>query len=93
MFPKDKFQIKKGVYKTRVRVQGKEYKAITNYGSQPTFNEDSIVLESHIKGFDRDIYGEEITVVFDDYIRDIVRFYDTGNLVKQLKKDMECLDD
>lgn len=93
LFPKDKFQIKKGVYKTRVRVQGKEYKAITNYGSQPTFNEDSIVLESHIKGFDRDIYGEEIIVVFDDYIRDIVRFYDTGNLVKQLKKDMECLDD
>ena len=69
------------------------HEAITNYGSQPTFNEDSIVLESHIKGFDRDIYGEEITVVFDDYIRDIVRFYDTGNLVKQLKKDMECLDD
>lgn len=93
LFPKDKFQIKKGVYKTRVRVQGKEYKAITNYGSQPTFNEDSIVLESHIKGFDRDIYGEEITVIFDDYIRDIVRFYDTDNLVKQLKKDMECLDD
>lgn len=92
-FPEDKFRIKNGVYKTRVIVDGKEYKAITNYGAQPTFGENTVVSESYIKDFDDDIYGKEITIIFDDYIRDIFKFYDIENLKSQLKKDMELLND
>lgn len=87
----DKYRIKRGVYKTRVIVDGKEFKAITNYGTQPTFNADSLVVESHLKGFSSDLYGKEIIVIFDDYIRDIVKFYDIADLKKQLEKDMEVL--
>ncbi len=89
----DKYKIKRGVYKTRVIVDGKEYKAITNYGTQPTFNADSLVVESHLKDFSADIYGKEMIVIFDDYIRDIVKFYDLLDLKKQLEKDMEVLND
>lgn len=91
--PSDKFRIGYGVYKTRVMAESKVYKAITNFGAQPTFSSDEVVVECHLKDFDGDLYGKEITVIFDDYIRDIVKFYDIDELKKQLTKDMEALND
>lgn len=89
----DKFRIKRGVYKTRVIVDGREYKAITNYGTQPTFNSYDTVIESHLKDFDEDIYGKTVIVIFDDYIRDISKFFSVDELKRQLEKDMEVLND
>ena len=72
-------------------VDGKSYVAITNFGTQPTFGSDKLVIESHLKDFDSDIYGFEILIIFEDYIRDIYMFSDIDDLKKQLKKDMETL--
>lgn len=91
--PREKFRIKSGVYKTRVIVDGHTYAAITNYGSQPTFNQFDVVVESHIKSFSRDVYGKVITVIFDGFIRDIVKFSDVEDLRLQLKKDLEAFED
>ena len=91
LLPNDKFRIKRGVYKPRVVVDGKSYAAITNFGTQPTFGSDKLVIESHLKDFDSDIYGFEILIIFEDYIRDIYMFSDIDDLKKQLKKDMETL--
>ena len=85
--PKDKFRIKSGVYKTHAIIDGIRYDAITNYGSRPTFGLDEVLTETYLKGYDGDLYGKVITIVFDDYIRDIVKFYDIEELKKQLEKD------
>lgn len=82
-----KFKIKDGVYKTLVVVDGKEYEGITNYGARPTFGLTSVTVETYLKNFDGNLYGKKITVKFLAYIRDIVKFSDKNELVKQLERD------
>ena len=84
---KHKFRIKCGVYKTHVFIDGVWYGAITNYGARPTFDLDFVLTETFIKDFSADLYGKVITVFFDDYIRDIEKFYDIDKLKEQLEKD------
>lgn len=85
--PKHKFRIKCGVYKTHVFLNDVRYEAITNYGSRPTFDLDFVLTETFIKNFSADLYGKTITVFFDDFIRDIEKFYDIEKLKEQLEKD------
>lgn len=85
--PRGKFRIKSGVYKTHAIIDGVRYDAITNYGARPTFGLEEVLTETYLKGFDGNLYGTTITIVFDDYIRDIVKFYDVCELKKQLEKD------
>ena len=85
--PRGKFRIKSGVYKTHAIINGVRYDAITNYGARPTFGLEEVLTETYLKGFDGNLYGKTITIVFDDYIRDIVKFYDVCELKKQLEKD------
>lgn len=84
---KGKFRIKDGVYKTLVSADGKEYEGITNYGARPTFGLTSVTVETYLKNFDGNLYGKKITVKFLAYIRDIMKFSDKNELVKQLEKD------
>lgn len=85
--PKGKFRIKSGVYKTHAIIDGIKYEAITNYGARPTFGLNEVLTETYLKGFDGNLYDKVITIVFDDYIRDIAKFYDIEELKKQLEKD------
>jgi riboflavin kinase/FMN adenylyltransferase len=41
-----------GVYVTRVKVNGRIFKAVTNLGNRPTFGEASFAVESHILDFE-----------------------------------------
>ncbi len=41
-----------GVYVTRLRVNGREFQAVTNAGNRPTFGEASFAVESHILDFE-----------------------------------------
>ncbi len=87
-YPKEKFPLKMGVYETRICVDGKEYKCITNFGARPTFNDDEITTESYLDGFDGDLYGRELKVEFVRYLRDIVKFSSVDELKERLTKDI-----
>ncbi len=87
-YPQGKFAIKKGVYETRVTIEGKEYRCITNYGSRPTFDNAEIVTETYLDGFSGDLYGKELTVSFVRYLRDIRKFEDKEALQTQLQEDI-----
>ncbi len=41
-----------GVYVTRLRMNGREFQAVTNVGNRPTFGEPSFAVESHILNFE-----------------------------------------
>jgi riboflavin kinase/FMN adenylyltransferase len=41
-----------GVYVTRLRMNGREFQAVTNVGNRPTFGEASFAVESHILNFE-----------------------------------------
>ena len=63
MPPSNKRLPKKGVYVSRVCVNGSFYRGVTNIGCKPTVKgEYPIGVETHIFDLNRDIYGETIEV-------------------------------
>ena len=90
-YPKGKFALKKGVYETRVCVDDKEYKGITNYGARPTFENESVWTETYLDGFNGDLYGRELKVQFVRFMREITKFSGAESLKAQLTKDIQAV--
>ncbi len=82
-------RLKQGVYSGIVNVNDKWYKCLINLGACPTFNQQTQTLEIHILGFCGDIYGKTLTVYFEQFIREIKKFSNYEDLVKQIEKDRE----
>lgn len=88
-YPKGKYPLKIGVYETRVCVDGRTYKGITNYGARPTFADETVVTETYLDGFTGDLYGKTLRVEFIRRLRGVVKFDSVDALQKQLMKDIE----
>jgi len=78
-----------GVYACRVEYMGQIYKGMCNIGYRPTVNYGDLTIEVHIFDFDKQIYGEEITIIFVDRMRDERKFDNLKELSNQLKLDQE----
>ncbi len=91
-YPEGKFPLKKGVYETRVSIDGKVYKGITNFGARPTFYDGSVCTETHVLHFDGDLYGKTVKVEFARYMRDITKFDGVEGLQAQLERDRREVD-
>ena len=86
---KDKFKLRSGVYKGRTTIDGKEYKTIINYGARPTFSLEEKLVEAHVIDYEGDLYDREITLVFDEFMREIKKFESKEQLIEQLKIDIK----
>lgn len=81
---------KRGVYSTVTLIGNKTYDSITNIGVKPTVERDIKPLaETHILDFSGDLYGKEIEVRFNKFIRDEKKFSSLDELKIQIKKDIE----
>ena len=78
-----------GVYATTAYVDGKAYPAITNVGFTSFDKEKLERIETHIIGFEGDIYQEELAIDFLGRMRDFVPCQSVEELVKQLLSDKE----
>lgn len=80
-----------GVYATKAFLEGREYNAITNIGTCPTFGEcthnDEPVVEVHIIDFNESIYGKDLEVQFLYKLREETRFDSADELKSQLERD------
>jgi len=79
-----------GVYAVRVRLNGRVLKGILNIGVRPTFYRDHIpepAIEVHIFNFNKNIYGEDIEIIFVKKIRPERTFKDRLDLAAQITKD------
>lgn len=89
-FPDEKIIPDFGVYVTTVKIEGdsKEYCGVTNVGNNPTISEQTpTVCETHILGFDRDIYGKVITVEFLKKLRPERKFDSVDELKAQIAEN------
>lgn len=79
-----------GVYVTKTIVDGKIYKSITNIGKAPTIKKENTKLnvETHIIGFNENIYNKNIEVLFFRKIRDEIKFNSKEELICQIKQDI-----
>ena len=81
---------KRGVYSTVTLIDNKTYNSITNIGVKPTVEKDIKPLaETHILDFSGNLYGKEIEVRFNKFIRDEKKFSSLDELKIQIKKDIE----
>ncbi|KEH97904.1 bifunctional riboflavin kinase/FAD synthetase [Clostridium massiliodielmoense] len=80
---------KGGVYYTCVKYNGEKYKGITNIGYNPTVSDKKLSIETHILGFQKEIYNENVKVYFCERIRDEKKFNSIKELANQLTKDKE----
>ena len=78
---------KKGIYATRVVIDGKKYFGATNVGMNPTVNGKYLSIETNILDFDEDIYGKRVRIEFLEKIRDEKKFESLDELRKQLDLD------
>lgn len=83
---------KRGVYAGIVYIQKEAHWAMINVGHNPTMNhKEEISIEAHILAFERDIYGEKISISFIKMLREEQRFESINALIQQLKKDIQTL--
>jgi riboflavin kinase/FMN adenylyltransferase len=78
-----------GVYACYVILNGERFSAVTNVGQRPTFNGAGIRIESHLLDFNRDIYGEMLTVEFVARLRGEQKFSGIDALIAQIRTDAE----
>lgn len=79
-----------GVYAVWAELNGEKHPAMLNIGIRPTVGNDlHLTVEANIINFDRDIYGQELTIHFVERIRDEVKFPSLEALKAQLADDKE----
>jgi len=80
---------RKGVYCVEVTINNENHLGISNFGERPTVDGSKLLLETHIFNFNRQIYGNDLTVRFLTFIRPERKFTNFEELTKQIKKDIE----
>lgn len=80
-----------GVYGVRVMYKEYIYKGMLNIGMRPTIGGTEKTIEVHIIDFERDLYGEELTVFIDSWIREEQKFEDIDALKLQLEQDKRAV--
>jgi riboflavin kinase / FMN adenylyltransferase len=76
-----------GIYAVRVQVGDALYGGMLSIGTNPTVGGTGQTIEVHIFDFDRDIYGQVITLYFIDYIRPEEKFNGLEELTAKLRED------
>lgn len=85
----NKFIPQLGVYLCEVQIAAGSFYGLTNMGYRPTLNKDEgIHIETHILGFDGDLYGQEIEIQFMEKIRAEKRFDSFDDLKNQIAADL-----
>ena len=78
---------KNGVYIVSSVIEKQVIYGIMNIGNRPTLNGDNQTIEVHFLDFNKDIYNQNIEIVFLKYIREEEKFNSLEDLKAQILKD------
>lgn len=87
VYPSELIELPYGVYSVNTNYGA----GIANFGVRPTINGSHAVLEVHILGFDKDIYGEEIEIEFNKMLRHEKKFSSLDELKNQIQRDISMI--
>jgi riboflavin kinase / FMN adenylyltransferase len=79
-----------GVYAGWAYLGDERFIAMTNVGVSPTFEYKGVTVESYLLDFDRDIYGETLTITFEKFLRPEQKYDGLDALIAQITKDVEA---
>jgi riboflavin kinase/FMN adenylyltransferase len=78
-----------GVYAVLVELSdGRLIMGANNIGNNPTFDDGTLSVETHLLDFDSDLYGQDIKVHFVEHLRPEMRFGSPEELGAQIAKDV-----
>ena len=77
-----------GVYSVVAQVNGVEYKALANIGTNPTVGNDHLSLEVHLLDFQGDLYDQPLTISFLSFLREEKKFDSLEELKNQITADI-----
>ena len=78
-----------GVYAVKVKTSNFYKNGVANVGYRPTFNGQSLLLETNIFGINKNLYNKVISVSFKKFIRPEKKFKNFEYLKKQIKFDIK----
>jgi len=76
-----------GIFAAKIKVDDMLYKGMAYIGSRPTINGISRNIEINIFDFNEEIYNQQVTMYFYNYVRGDVKFTGLDDLKIQLAKD------
>ena len=83
-------RLRHGIYAVRARTpDGNLSDAVASYGRRPTFDNGEALLETCLFDFDKDIYGEMLTVFFFGWLRGEEKFDTVEALKSRMNRDVE----
>ena len=83
-----------GVYATTVTIDAIVYPSVTNIGTRPTFESgETNVVETHVLGFDGNLYGSKLRLGFVQRLRDEKKFDGIEALKGQIAADRARAED
>lgn len=84
----DKLLPMSGVYAVLANVNGIEYKALANIGTNPTVGNDYLSLEIHLLDFCGNLYDKQLTISFLSFLRKEKKFDSLVELQSQIAEDV-----
>lgn len=76
-----------GIYAVKVHYANEVYGGMLSIGYNPTFDGKEMTVEVNILNFNKDVYGEQLTLEFIDYIRPEKKFDSLDELIKAIDND------
>ena len=77
-----------GVYICKASIDGVIYSALTNIGCRPTVNGNGILAETHLLDFDQDLYEQDMTLAFCEFLRPEIKFDSLEELTAEIRKNV-----
>lgn len=82
----------RGIYSGTIEINGKKHLCATSISTNPTIAHDnSTTIEAHILDFNENIYGQEVTLYFDHFIREEKRFDSLEDLKIAIEDDIKTV--
>lgn len=80
-----------GVYAVKIKIGESWYEGVCNIGYKPTFNKEAlkVSVEVHVFNFNKDIYSQQVTVQWHQYLRKEQKFSGIDELVSQIERDKQ----
>ncbi|AKP70028.1 riboflavin biosynthesis protein ribf [Riemerella anatipestifer] len=78
---------KKGAYIVEVWIDNLFYKGMLSVGTNPTVSGTELSIEVYILDFNKDIYDQDITIKFRDFLHEEIKFDGLEALIKKLDED------
>lgn len=83
----EKLLPKEGAYIVEGWVNGKFHPAMASIGKNPTVNGEKVSVEVYLVNFSGDLYGQQVTVRFREWLHLQIKFETLEGLVEKLRED------